>query len=110
MSLGGRQWIYAAVLVLVGLVVWLAWNSATKGSIKHYPLTGTVVAVHPESGTATVHNDNMPGFMEPMDMDYQVKDRATLPKLKAGDRIRATLRTDARNMWELENITVTKSQ
>jgi|GEM_PF-6130298 len=110
MPRGFTKWIYATVIVLVCLIVWFAWHSATKVELKRYPLTGKVVTVHLESQTATVHNDNMPGFMEPMNMDYQVKDRDVLSKLKTGDTIHATLVSEGHNVWQLEDVVVTNGK
>jgi oligoribonuclease (3'-5' exoribonuclease) len=37
-----------------------------------------VVEVYLENHSARVYNDNMPGFMDPMAMDYEVLDDASL--------------------------------
>ncbi|HEX6505830.1 MAG TPA: copper-binding protein [Terriglobales bacterium] len=99
-------------LILFGVVVavfilWFAGHSARRVEVKRYSMTGLVVAVHPESGTASVHNDNIPGFMQAMEMEYRISDPAMLPRLKRGDNIRATLVSDGRNLWQLENVVVT---
>jgi Cu/Ag efflux protein CusF len=104
------RWIYAVVIVAVCGVVWFAWHSATTAQVKRYPLTGTVIALHPESQTATVHNENMPGVMEPMNMDYQVKNAQTFSQLKEGQKIRATLVTDRQSSWQLEDIQISASK
>jgi len=33
-----------------------------------------------------VHSDNMPGFMAPMDMDYELSQANVISSLKPGDR------------------------
>lgn len=101
--------IYGVVIVVVCGVVWFAWHSATTVQVKKYSLQGTVVAVHPESHSVTVHNENMPGVMEPMSMDYEVKDAAKLAQLKPGDKIRAMLVTDRQSFWQLEGIQISPS-
>ena len=100
--------IYAGVIVAVCLIVWLAWHSATKVVTKQYSLTGQVVAVHADANTVTVHNDNIPGLMAPMNMDYQLQEKDMVSKLKTGDPIHATLVTDAQNIWRLDNLQVVK--
>jgi Cu/Ag efflux protein CusF len=100
------RWIYAAVIIAVCAIVWFAWHSATTVHVERIPLTGTVVAVHPESQTVTVKNDNMPGFMEPMNMDYKVKDKPSFSQLKPGEKIHATLATDRQNLFDLENVNI----
>jgi Cu/Ag efflux protein CusF len=98
------RWAYAAAIVAVCGIVWFAWRSATTVQVKHYPITGTVVALHPESQTVTVHNENMPGVMEPMNMSYEVKDAQAFSQLKTGEIIHATLVTDRQSFWRLEDI------
>lgn len=73
--------------------------------VKRYSMTGLVVSVQPQPGTARVHNDDMPGFMRAMEMDYQMTDKHALATLKPGDRIKATLVSDGQNVWKLENVT-----
>lgn len=100
---------YSATLLIAGGVVlgvaalWLGVHGTRKAEIKRYAMTGIVVAVNTGTGTASVHNDNIPGFMQPMEMDYRVRDKAVLSSLKRGDNIRATLVSDGKN-WDLENV------
>jgi Cu/Ag efflux protein CusF len=97
-----------AVVVLACLIMWLGVRYATKAQIKQYDFNGTVVAIHPETEMVRVHNQNMPGFMVPMDMDYQLKDKKILSSLQPGDTIHATLLNDGQSLWELQNVTVKK--
>jgi Cu/Ag efflux protein CusF len=99
----------AAVVLIVCGIMWLGVHYATQVQTKSYELSGKVVAVHPDSGTVTVHNNDMPGLMSPMDMDYQVKNKQALSALKPGDAIRATLITDRQSIWELQNVTITQT-
>jgi Cu/Ag efflux protein CusF len=99
---------FALVIMAIVAGVFLLWygvRSSRTAKIKRYSITGTIVAVHRESNTVGVHNDTIPGFMEPMDMDYRA-DPAVLSKLKSGDKIRATLATDNQGVWSLENVAI----
>ena len=96
--------LYTAGAIVAAFIIWFAAHSARKVEVKSYPLTGTVVEVHLETHSARVYNDNIAGFMEPMAMDYQVPDPAALNGMKKGDKIRATLATDRKDVWRLENI------
>ena len=98
--------LYAAGAFAAALIMWFAAHSARRIGVKSYPMTGTLVEIHLESHTARVYNDNIPGLMEPMAMDYQVPDPASLHGMKKGDKIRATLATDRKDVWRLENIVV----
>ena len=99
-----------AVLVLACLIIWLGVRYSTPVQVKQYDFTGTVVAVQAESGVVRVHNGNMPGFMAPMDMDYQLKDKRVLSSLQPGDIIHAALFHDGQGLWELRNVTVHKTR
>jgi Cu/Ag efflux protein CusF len=91
---------------IAAVVLWFAAHSARRAEVKRYAMTGIVVAVRPENGTASVHNDNIPGFMQPMEMEYRISDPAILSRLKRGDNIRATLVSDRRDVWQLENVSL----
>lgn len=101
------KWSLSAAVVFVAcLIMWLGVRYATKVQVKEYDFNGTVVAVHPESTAVRVHNQNMPGFMAPMDMDYELKDKQVLSRLQPGDVIHATLSSDGQGVWELQNVTI----
>jgi Cu/Ag efflux protein CusF len=95
-----------AVVVLACLIMWLGVHYATQVQVKKYDFSGTVVAVRPETATVRVHNDDMPNFMPPMDMDYQLKDKNTLAALHPGDHIHASLLHDGQSLWQLQNVTI----
>jgi Cu/Ag efflux protein CusF len=105
-----QNFLFATGAIVVAFVIWFAAHSARKVEVKSYPLTGTLIEVHLETRIARVHNDNMPGFMEPMAMDYQVQAPAALKGMKQGDKIQATLVTDRKDVWRLENIVVQPTQ
>ena len=58
---------------------------------KHYPITGKIVAVNKTERTATIEHENIPGYMESMTMEFNVKNDSDLDKMKPGDRITGTL-------------------
>jgi hypothetical protein len=92
----------------IAFILWFGIHSARRVEVKRYPFVGQVVELKPGTRTVRVHNENMPGFMEAMDMDYVVKDSEVLDSLRPGDAIHATLLSDHENVWELENVTVAK--
>lgn len=98
-----------AVVVFACVIMWLGVHYATPVQIKQYDLNGTVVAIHPDSSIVRVHNENMPGFMPPMDMDYQLKDKQVLAALHVGDHIHATLLHDGQGLWQLQNVMIKKT-
>jgi len=69
-------------------------------------MTGLVLQVMPQSKRVSVANDDVPGFMQPMVMDYEVAEPAALSSLRRGDEIHATLLSDGAQQWVLQDITV----
>lgn len=100
MGVSPKQFLFSACLL--GLAFATACHS--QAEVKRYPMTGTVVALHSDTNTVTVHNDDIPGFMTPMDMDYKVKDPKTLESLKPADKIKGTIVIENHNPAQLEDI------
>ncbi len=99
--------IVAALVVVVGALVVTYALRTPKHEVKRYQMTGVVLAVKPEPRKLTVANDAIANFMEPMVMEYDVKDAAVFSTVKRGDDLRATLVSDGASQWVLEDVTVT---
>lgn len=61
-----------------------------------YEATGRVVAITP--GFATVAHDEIPGFMTPMTMEFELASPALARGIVPGQRVRFTLRVVAHDM------------
>lgn len=82
------------------------WRSAAplrKPALKRYEMSGVVLVVKPESRKIRVYNEDIPGFLTPRVMDYEVRDHTSLSDFKFLDTIHATLLTDNEQVWVLEN-------
>jgi Cu/Ag efflux protein CusF len=99
----------AVVLVFAGFLIWTT-NKKSATTLMRHELTGVVLAIRPEMHKLSVHNQDVPGMMPPMDMDYDVKDPAALSQVKVGEMIHATLVTDGNDLWQLENITAAEKK
>ncbi len=86
----------------------LALTFGCQSSAKRYTLTGQVLAKSESAGQVSVANDNIPGFMSAMTMNYPVKDSQGLQQVQPGDRIRAdvVVQNGGNNYW-LEHIAIT---
>jgi protein SCO1/2 len=61
-----------------------------------YEIRGTVVSVDAPRLLVEIDHEAIPGVMPAMTMPYEVADASLLAGLSAGDRVRGTLRVDAR--------------
>ena len=85
-----------------------ACGSHSSSGGKRYHLTGKVLSVAKEEGSATVDADDIPGFMSAMAMPYPIPDQKALASLSAGDEITAEVVMTSDGNYHLENIVVTK--
>jgi Cu/Ag efflux protein CusF len=112
--MSGAKWALPAcglVAVLAVSLYFLNRPSPRPPTVSRtYAMTGVVVQVRPQTNKVSIANDDIPGFMQPMVMDYDVTDQAALANLKRGDHIRATLLSDGAQQWVLQGIAVVSNQ
>ena len=58
---------------------------------KSFTFHGKVLSVDEKAGSMNVDGESVNGWMEAMTMDYKVDDPTVLKKVKAGDKIMATV-------------------
>ena len=78
----------------------------TEAGTKRYSLKGKVISINKQAGNASIYNDPIPGFMDPMAMPYTIKPPATLDELQPGDTVTADVVVEPDKYW-LENVKVT---
>jgi Cu/Ag efflux protein CusF len=103
------------VLALICLSTLLACGGCNRGAssashpqagTKRYALKGKVISVSKQAGNASIYNDPIPGFMDPMAMPYTIKPAAALDQLQPGDSVTADVVVEPDKYW-LENVRVT---
>lgn len=92
---------------LANLAAMRASAPLQKPVLQRYEMSGVVLSVTPESKKIRVYNDDIPGFLAPREMEYEVRDQTTLTDFRRLDTIHATLLTDNEDVWVLENPVVT---
>jgi len=98
---------FAALLCFTALLLVSASCTRTPSTQpKRYSLTGTVISVDKNAGTADIDNEPIKGFMEKMVMPYSIKPPEVLNQLKPGDKITADVIVEPDKYW-LENVKVT---
>ena len=65
---------------------------------------GTVVAVAPQKQQVVVEHGEIKGFMEAMTMGYKVNPPSLLSRVKAGDKVRFTIDTEARAITKIDTL------
>ncbi|MGE3957381.1 MAG: copper-binding protein [Vicinamibacterales bacterium] len=83
-----------AAMFAHALLLWVmpAVPAQAQASSQEFSFRGTVEAVDTAQRTASVANDDVPGWMAAMTMSYRVEPADVLVRLKKGDRITATVR------------------
>lgn len=80
-------------------------QAAKTETEKRYALKGKVTKVERELKQVVIEHEEVKGYMEAMTMPFPMSDEKVLGKLKAGDKIEATLVVGV-GMWRLENVVI----
>ena len=89
------SWV-SSVLLMAGLAALVGCHGKSVAGTpsKQVSIRGTVASVDMAGKDISLNNENIPGFMEAMTMNYSVTDPAALTELHPGDKIAATLLYD----------------
>ncbi len=87
-------------------------QKAQPDESKTYKLVGVVKAVDLERGVVRIKHDEIPGFMDAMEMPFKVKDKRLLEDVRPGDEVEGSLRVDYDGKvvkdYDLASLTVTR--
>ena len=92
----------AAALLAVLLFAFAPLASAQKAEKKSFVFHGVVESVDAKAGRVTVANEKIEGWMEAMTMAYSVDKPEDLQKVKAGDKIEATVYEDDYKLYQIK--------
>jgi Cu/Ag efflux protein CusF len=81
-------------------------STIPPAAAKRYALKGKVISLDKQAGTASINNDPISGFMDPMVMPYTIQPPAALNQLQPGDSITADVVVAPDKYW-LENVKIT---
>ncbi len=95
--------IFVSILLSL-LLVGCGSKSANAPEVKHYHLTGQVVALDAKGQTASVNQAAIPGWMDAMTMEYPIKLKSEFNTLHAGDKIQGTVNDRGDGDYDLSNI------
>jgi protein SCO1/2 len=99
---------FLILLAAFAFVLAACSSKPTASEGKRYPLTGKVLSVAKEEGSANVDAASIPGFMAAMAMPYPIPDEKALASLAPGDEITADVVVTPDGKYHLENIVITK--
>ncbi|MEO7650964.1 MAG: copper-binding protein [Bryobacteraceae bacterium] len=87
----------AAILLSCG-----STPQAEQKNRKSYILKGKVISVNAVAKTVTVDHEKVEGWMDAMEMAYNVDKEGVLQQVKAGDKIKATVYDDDFKLYNME--------
>ncbi|HLH03951.1 MAG TPA: copper-binding protein [Bryobacteraceae bacterium] len=93
-----------AVAFSLLLVMACSRHSAPTGPVRHYALTGKIVALDEKHQTATIDAAAIPNYMEAMTMDYPIESKDDFRALKVGENITGTLDVASDETYTLTHI------
>jgi Cu/Ag efflux protein CusF len=93
----------AAALLGCFLLLLAASGCSHKEQPRQFPFRGTVVSIDPNAKVASIHNEDVPGWMTAMTMEYPIENAAEFQSLHPGDNITATVNVTSDRYW-LTNI------
>ncbi len=85
----------AAILFSACQPAEVANTNPASAAAKRYDLKGKVVSVDKQAKKATIEHEEIPGFMEPMTMDFPIREDWVWDELKPGVEVRAELVVDS---------------
>ena len=74
-------------------------EDAKDQEVKHYPMRGEVLRLDPQGKIAAIKAGKIGDWMEAMTMEYPIKDQAEFDKLRAGEKISATVHVQGNSYW-----------
>jgi len=98
-----RACLVMALALLAGACGGGSEEEAAPAEVQEFEFAGTVQSVDSTRRMVTVQNEDIPGWMSPMAMPYQVQPAGVIDSLQTGDRITATVRSgDFSTLYDVE--------
>lgn len=96
--------LFVTTVTMLCLLLPLAYaQQGGKSAKKEYAFKGKVEKVDANAKTLTVNNENIPGWMNSMTMNYAVDKEDVLKRVKAGDQITAKVyEGDFKTLYEVQ--------
>jgi Cu/Ag efflux protein CusF len=76
---------------LIGALVGCSQAPPPKAETKEFRASGEIMSLDPAAQTAKIKANKIEGWMEPMTMDFPVKDKQEFGKLRVGETISGKL-------------------
>ena len=96
-----------ACLVLVGSVLGVVSGCGKAPEApkeKVYDVKGKVKAVEPDKKSVTLDHEEIPGFMQAMEMKFSVENAASLTDIKVGDQVHGKLKVKSGGDYVLTDL------
>jgi Cu/Ag efflux protein CusF len=80
-------------------------GGSEQGEVQEFAFTGVVQSVDTTTGIVSVANDEIPGWMMAMTMNYYLEPPDAIATLEAGDRITATVYSgDVQHLYDVQRV------
>lgn len=85
---------FACVTLVGSVLVVLSGCGKTPEAPKEkvYDIKGKVIAVEPEKKSVTLDHEEIPGFMQAMEMKFSVENAVSLTDINVGDQVHGKLK------------------
>jgi len=77
----------------------LASGCSQREQPRQFPFRGTVIAIDPNAKVASIQNEDVPGWMTAMTMEYPIENTAEFQSLHPGEKIEATVNVTTDRYW-----------
>src|SRR5438876_554705 len=74
-------------------------QAQSKTNLQTYQAFGVVLAVRTDGKTVQIKHEEIPGYMKPMTMDFEVRDTSELRDVEAGDSISFRVLDSGKDGW-----------
>lgn len=68
-------------------------------NLQTYPAAGVIISLQPDGKTAKIKHEKIPGYMDAMTMDFEVRDTNELRGLSAGDAVSFRMLVTDKDGW-----------
>ena len=94
-----RTWLFAVFVLLAGCRQPAVQEEAKDEPVRRYALHGEVLRLDSQGRIAAIKHEKIGDWMEAMTMEFPVKEQPEFDRLRAGEKINATVFVQGNSYW-----------